>query len=188
MGFKRTIVLVASDDNSWVPNMQQILDTVGYIPVPLLDVRSMLDSVEAIKPDVVLLGPAMKRKNALSAARGLKEILQISTPEIAVGLRNSAAAGGPGLCRIFLTYPEGMLVKFCVGLSAPSAASVLATNCNFRANMPLLLVGGYSGGKKRLGAYSPYVDSWVRNPFRCKVATKNDPLVATKIDPPLMHF
>ena len=60
------------------------------------------------------------------------------SPEIAVGLRNSAAAGGTFLCRIFLTYPAGMLVKFCVGLSAPSAASVLATNCNFRVSVPLL--------------------------------------------------
>jgi|GEM_PF-4088166 len=55
-------------------------------------------------------------------------------PEIAVGLRNSAAAAGTFLCRNFSRIATAIRSKFCVELSSASTVSVLATNCDFRVN------------------------------------------------------
>jgi two-component system alkaline phosphatase synthesis response regulator PhoP len=72
MGFRRTVVLVVSDDTEETERMQQLLGTAGYIPVALADGWSVLESAKSIRPDIVLLDMNLKGRNALNAARSLK--------------------------------------------------------------------------------------------------------------------
>ena len=65
MGFRRTVVLVVSDDNECAAEMQQMLGAVGYIPVILTDGSRALESVKSLQPDIILLDLAMKGRSAL---------------------------------------------------------------------------------------------------------------------------
>lgn len=75
MGFRRTVVLVVSDNKEWAARMQRMLGSTSYIPVTLTnwrDERSVFDSINSLQPDIVLLDLDMKDNNSLSVARNLK--------------------------------------------------------------------------------------------------------------------
>lgn len=72
MGFRRTVMLVVSDNDEWVGSMQRMLGATSYIPVPLTNSLDALSSAESLRPELILLDLDMKTKNALSVARSLK--------------------------------------------------------------------------------------------------------------------
>ena len=70
----RDWVLIADDSDFMRLKLEQIVDSLGYEPLPAADGNAALEAFERVRPPIVLLDVQMPEPNGIEVCRRIREL------------------------------------------------------------------------------------------------------------------